>query len=130
MSSIIPWKQSDVYCSIKPSNPKEAAIIHAAMTASDALPLTELVGNEVSVANLIVHKVSGESMEGKQRDFIRMVLLDDQGNAYSTCSDSALDCIAKAIALVGVPPWHPPMRFKVSERRTNSNRKTLILKLA
>lgn len=100
--------------------------IYKAMNETDD-SLRNLVGEEIRLANYIVHKISVKNqVTGEVNDTIRCVLITDDGKSYGTTSKGVTNALIKLVQFLGEPKtWNEPVIIKICEKQGKNGFKFL-----
>jgi len=109
------------------TEPSLAAKLHKAMTG-DRLNLQDIVGSEIEVQHIIIHRRLVPARDGKPaQQLTEIVLIAPNGEMYATCSPFVASALSDWATIVGDPPWSPAAKFVVSQRTTAQKRTMLYL---
>ena len=110
-----------------PKTPAGAKMLLDA-TLKELPDLFAMGGKTISVAHIFQHDAMKiDDTTGGESHFRRTVVWDESGNAWACGSqgvDKALQVIA---AMIGQPPWNPPIPCEVQVTRTKKGRNWMIL---
>lgn len=114
-----------------------AAIHNFVGTPLDVLRLTSIAtgpackkhgdmpADGIEVVNLYCHKVELTGKDGEVSENIRTVLIDKDGNAYGCVSAGVAQDASNIFKVMGYGKWPQPIKLKIVESKTNSNRRML-----
>lgn len=107
-----------VFTTIQGDDFAAKAQVLAAIT--DAEPLSEHLGETINLANIVAQAVEvADDQTGELSQAIRVILLDDEGNAYAGLSEGLFRSIQNIVAILGQPhTWPHPYPMKVVEKRS------------
>lgn len=118
------------YCSIPNDGSRSAAVsIYNAINSKGA-SLDDAKGDTINMVNVAAHPVrlvdenTGEAVEA-----LRTVIIDDQGRYFDAVSQGIASSLEKIFAIIGQPPFAPPLPIKVTEQKTRKGYKTNTLEL-
>lgn len=104
------------YCSMVPNNENEQIALFNAIN-SPQKKLSSMINLEVAVKDVFaeectyIDKETGEPLPG-----VRIVLIDEKGESYSTSSRGIFNGLSKLFALFGTPDhWKKPIKIKVRQ---------------
>ena len=116
-----------VVCSYRPDDHAQKTLLLRAMVTSD-YRAQEAIGSEISVQHVVAYHDEIVSEEtGEVVPCVRTVLVDENGERLATVSQYAFRTVLQAIKVYGNPPWNPPHRFRMVERKSRKDRRYLIL---
>lgn len=99
----------------------------------NTVPLSDHLGEVINLANVVtqVVEINAKDENGKTRkvETVRIILVDDEGNAYHSVSDGVLSSVQTLFGGLGMPDTWPGGFVKVSpiEVKTRSGFRTMIL---
>lgn len=89
---------------------------------NDATPLRDVVGEILSVRDIIVQRVEVETDEGDVVDQPRTSLITSDGAAYSATSNGVFSAVKNILGIFGHPStWEAPLKVVVEEKATRRN---------
>lgn len=96
----------------------------AIATGPDVKPVSGCLGNVIPLHKFYCHQVqiAGET-PGEYLDAIRVVLIDDDDNAYACVSDGVARDLGRIIATFGMGPYDPPIGIRVVQGNTRKGRR-------
>lgn len=122
---------STVYCSIKGDDLATKKLIFNAV--SNSKPLKDFIGKTLRIKDVIAQNVRLEDMnnKGEFNDSVRVVLIDEKGEAYGTVSSGIMNSLTNMFAIVGEPhEWGEPLPMKVNSKKGRRGFDFLSLELA
>jgi hypothetical protein len=97
----------------------KAAVYNA---LNDATPLRDVVGETLSVKDIIVQRVEVETDEGDVVEQPRTSLITSDGEAYSATSNGIFSAVKNILGIFGHPStWESPLKVVVEEKATRRN---------
>lgn len=102
------------YSSFDPSKMADAGPYLRAVSAA-AKPLKECANEVIEIVHVIARPVELMNEEtGELTDAVRLVMAGPDGQLWSTTSEPVIRIVSAAgKTAFGLPPWNPPMKFKV-----------------
>ena len=89
---------------------------------NDAVPLRDVVGETLSVKDIIVQRVEVETDEGDVVEQPRTSLITSDGAAYSATSNGIFSAVRNILGIFGHPSaWEAPLKVVVEEKTTRRN---------
>ena len=89
---------------------------------NDATPLRDVVGETLSVRDIIVQRVEVETDEGDVVEQPRTSLITSDGAAYSATSNGVFSAVKNILGIFGHPStWESPLKVVVEEKATRRN---------
>ena len=89
---------------------------------NDATPLRDVVGETLSVKDIIVQRVEVETDEGDVVEQPRTSLITSDGAAYSATSNGIFSAVKNILGIFGHPStWEAPLKLVVEEKATRRN---------
>ena len=89
---------------------------------NDATPLRDIVGETLSVKDIIVQRVEVETDEGDVVEQPRTSLITSDGAAYSATSNGIFSAVKNILGIFGHPStWESPLKVVVEEKATRRN---------
>lgn len=123
MSEIVKQDQRNVniidgYSSITSTDMDSLKVIYSAI--SDAKPLADHLDKVINLANVIVQPVQAEDEKtGEVEEYLRSVLIDDKGVAYSASSTGIKSSLENLFRVFGTPDtWAAPLAVKVTKKKS------------
>lgn len=119
------------YCSFNAETPEGKLALYTAMnnptfSVQEKLNCTILLQDVYAEAIQFVDEKSGEVTDG-----VRIVLIDNEGNSYGSCSKGIFSAIKKLIQVFGAPTWEEPIPVQPYQASTrNGNNKIYSLRIA
>lgn len=86
-------------------------------------------GGVVNCVHILSHPVEIEKEDGEPEAALRVVLIDDAGETYSSVATGVKKSISNLFMIFGLPPYNPPVKLKAKEVRTRRGFKTVNLKV-
>ena len=97
----------------------KAAVFNA---LNGATPLRDVVGEILSVKDIIVQRVEVETDEGDVVEQPRTSLITSDGVAYSATSNGIFSAVKNILGVFGHPStWEAPLKVVVEEKATRRN---------
>ena len=119
--------ETTIWCVYRPVAPTGAAILwnllrnHRSAT-TDALQVAE----GVAIAHAMMARTDYVLGDGEKVVVRRWLLWNDNpSEPYVITSEYAARDMMELVALMGPPPWEPPLRIRLEERPTKQGRKVL-----
>ena len=91
--------------------------------------LRDIPGQVIEVTNIVCHSVVFQTDNGEEIEGVRTVLIDSNGDCYATVSDGIRSSLARIFAVVGMPPWEPPVKMAAREVKTRKGFRVMKLEL-
>lgn len=89
---------------------------------NDTTPLRDVVGETLSIKDIIVQRVEVETDEGDVVDKPRTALITSDGVAYSATSNGVFSAVKNILSIFGHPStWESPLKMVVEEKATRRN---------
>lgn len=89
---------------------------------NDATPLRDVVGETLSIKDIIVQRVEVETDEGDVVEQPRTSLIASDGAAYSATSNGVFSAVKNILGIFGHPStWESPLKVVVEEKATRRN---------
>lgn len=118
------------YCSVKAETMEEkAALFNCVNSPSDKLK------DNINIPIMLRH-VYAEDTEftnaetGEVQSGVRMVLIDDKGKAYQSCSKGVFGAVSKLFALFGEPgTWDKPIKIVPKLMNVAANRSVVTFEI-
>ena len=105
-----------MYCSIHAESQEDRLDIYEAV--SNSMPLDDMVGKVVEVENVIIQPIEmTDNATGEVALRNRIVLITPNGDAYGCTSTGVETSMRNLFAIVGCPPWNPPIAFDVVKKQ-------------
>ncbi len=122
-TALAPWEPQPGQMAAVVSTLTDPKKIIASM--NDTLPMTDLKERPDKFTDVIIHKatVMGEG-ENEPTDVRRTVLISDKGVNYACVSEGVISSLEQITALIGPPPWDPPLKLKLIEKQTRRGYRT------
>lgn len=90
--------------------------------------LSHMINNEIVVTNIIIEKVVIDK-DGESSEAVRTLIIDENGESYSTCSNGVLSSLRHIFAVYGMPDsWVAPITLKVRQI-DNKDRRIFVLEV-
>jgi hypothetical protein len=113
-----------MFCSFKPSTPKQKAQLFKAMNNPDKR-IADCINMEINVKDVFCETVNCTNREtGELQECPRIVLIDDKGVGYQCVSLGMFSALKKVMAVFGTPTWETPVKLKIVQI-TKGERKLL-----
>lgn len=117
------------YSSLKGTDLKTRKAIFAAM--SDAKTLNEHLNETILLRHVIIQPVTTEDEKGNVQEFLRTVLIAEDGTAYASGSNGIILALKSLFQVYGEPDeWPEPVAIKVVEERGNRGYRYMTIKPA
>ena len=89
---------------------------------NDATPLRDVVGEILSIKDIIVQRVEVETDEGDVVEQPRTFLITSDGAAYSATSNGVFSAVKNILGIFGHPSmWESPLKVIAEEKATRRN---------
>jgi hypothetical protein len=108
---------------ITPGDRKGAALVSKMLGQAD-LSANDVLGEILQVTNILVHEVEVETDTGDRLQAFRTVFLLGDGKTVSFTSSGILSSLRNIFALIGQPPYDPPLALCVAQINTRKGRRT------
>lgn len=115
------------YCSLVPKNEEQQINLFNSIN-SPQKKLKDMINLEISVRHVFaeeceyIDKETGESMPG-----VRIVLIDENGESYSTSSRGIFNGLSKLFALFGTPEhWKKAVKLKIRQVSVATDKNVLV----
>lgn len=97
-------------------------------TQSQDSKAKELIGLPLPVENFVIHPVEFVAREtGEIKPGLRTVLIMENGERVSCCSDGVVNGLRNLVRQIGAPPWRPACLLLIKEENTSFGNRTYIL---
>lgn len=117
------------YTSIKGSDLATRKKIFAATTNAESL--ADHLGETINLRHIIIQPVSTENEKGEVEEFLRTVLVSEEGIAYASGSQGIVLALQGMFDVFGEPDsWPEPLPIKVVEERGKRGYRYMTIKLA
>lgn len=108
--------QRDIYCSLHADTRASQRILYNALN-HPAGRLAQLIGSVIEVSDVIAERTQIRSQEtGELRDAVHVVLIDVNGEAYTSVSSGIYNAVRKLISVYGMPTWSPALPIKITQQ--------------
>ena len=98
---------------------------------SNALPISEHVGETINLRNWVGQVVEVADEDGELQSVVRVILVDADGTAYAALSDGLYRALVNIAGVIGLPDtWSNPIAVKVVEQRSRKGFRFFTLKIA
>ena len=112
--------ETGVFSTVNATTMEGKTVIYKAL--NDATPLRDIVGEVLSVKDIIVQRVEVETDEGDVVEQPRTSLITSDGVAYSATSNGVFSAVKNILAIFGHPStWERPLKVVVEEKATRRN---------
>jgi single-stranded DNA-binding protein len=92
--------------------------------------VSECIGQEIAVANLLIHPVSLENADtGELKSCQRVVMISSDGTTYACVSEGILRALARIEGIYGRAPWNPPIKVVPENAKGRGANRYYTLKL-
>jgi len=108
------------------ATPLEALQVIAAMDDTD-FKLGDCRGQIIDCVQIVAHESEFENKEHELIAAVRTVIIDSQGKSYGSVAQGVRDSVASLFAMIGFPPYNPPIKLTPVEKTTRAGFKTLKL---
>lgn len=89
---------------------------------NDATPLRDVVGEVLTIRDIVVQRVEVETEDGDVVEQPRTSLISSDGVAYSATSNGIFSAVKNILGIFGHPStWEAPLKVVVEERATRRN---------
>lgn len=89
---------------------------------NDATPLREVVGEVLTIKDIIVQRVEVETDDGDLLEQPRTSLITSSGDVYGATSNGVFSAVKNILAIFGHPStWEAPLKVVVEEKPTRRN---------
>lgn len=93
----------------------------------DGENLTDHFNEKLNIENIVAFPVKFIDDDGEIVETLRITLVTDTGETYSTVSSGVLSSLQKIMAIVGSAPWTPCITVVANEVKTRKGFKTVVL---
>jgi len=121
-------KATNLWTSIPNNSPANTAKIMNAMNGGER-NLGELDGKVIYAKDMLMHSVEFENDDGEMQEATRIVLIEENGNAYGSTASGIASSLKTILTLMGMPPWATPLALTSQEFTTRKKRKSVRLKM-
>lgn len=98
---------------------------------SNALPISEHVGETINLRNWVGQVVEVSDEDGELQSVVRVILVDADGTAYAALSDGLYRALVNIAGVIGLPDtWATPIPVKIVEQRSRKGYRFFTLKIA
>ena len=112
--------ETGIFSTVNASTMEGKAAVYKAL--NDATPLRDVVGETLSVRDIIVQRVEVETDEGDVVEQPRTSLITSDGAAYSATSNGVFSAVKNILGIFGHPStWESPLKVVVEEKATRRN---------
>lgn len=112
--------ETGIFSTVNAETMEGKAAVYTAL--NDATPLRDVVGETLSVKDIIVQRVEVETDEGDVVEQPRTSLITSDGAAYSATSNGVFSAVKNILGIFGHPStWESPLKVVVEERATRRN---------
>ena len=112
--------ESGIFSTVDAKTMEGKASVYRAL--NDAVPLRDVVGETLSVKDIIVQRVEVETDEGDVVEQPRTSLITSDGAAYSATSNGIFSAVKNILGIFGHPStWEAPLKLVVEEKATRRN---------
>jgi hypothetical protein len=119
---------SNVYSTIVGDTPEDKVRILEAVTNAESLG--DHLGETILLKDVVVQATTIEN-EGVERDALRSILIDAEGNAYSAISDGIFKALQNMFSILGNPnTWAEPLPIVAVEVKGRKGFKFMTIKVA
>lgn len=88
----------------------------------DQRELKELINGKIKVRHIFAKPIEDEDEHGEPNRYVRMVIFDESGAAFSCGSRGVLKSLSVVFAIRGAMPWNPPVACTVKQRSIGDKR--------
>lgn len=123
--------ETGIFSTVDADTMEGKATVYKAL--NDATPLRDLVGETLTLKDVIVQRVEVETEEGDVVEQPRTSLITTSGDVYSATSNGIFSAVRNIIGIFGHPStWEAPLKVVVEEKpaRRNAMYRYLTLSLA
>ena len=114
--------ETGIVCSVNAETQEERLQIFDAV--SNATALDDVLGEPLRIRDVIVQKVDyANEVTGEVEKVSRIILIADDGVAYSCTSKGVSLALQNLIGIVGKPTWEPPLPLKAIKKQGNNGYK-------
>lgn len=112
--------ETGIFSTVDAKTTEGKAAVYTAL--NDATPLRDIVGEILSIKDIIVQRVEVETDEGDVVEQPRTSLITTDGAAYSATSNGIFSAVKNILGIFGHPStWEAPLKVVVEERATRRN---------
>lgn len=119
------------YCSMIPKTPAERKAVFNAIN-SPSKSLRDFINKTIKLKHVFaeqcefVDQNTGETVPG-----VRVVLIDEKGESYSTCSTGVFNGLSKLFSFYGTPDiWSEPVPITIKQITKSANKAVLVIEIA
>lgn len=118
------------YCSMSANTPEEKKKLFNAINATGK-HLKDLVNMDLEIMHVYAETVEFvDKSDGTVTPGVRMVVIDNKGESYQTCSQGVFSSLQKMFSIYGEPSsWEKAIKVKVKQLNRGDNRNVLYLEL-
>lgn len=128
--NLLMTNQMQTYCSWNPQTVEEKKAFFNLIN-SPSKSVGDMVNKEIHLRHVyaetceFINAETGEATPG-----IRMVLVDENGESYQTCSKGMYTSISKMLSILGDPAgWDAPVNILIKSIRKGANKNVLVFDL-
>lgn len=112
--------ETGVFSTVDAKTMEGKAAVYRAL--NDATPLRDVVGEILSIKDIIVQRVEVETDEGDVVEQPRTSLITSDGAAYSATSNGVFSAVKNILGIFGHPStWEAPLKVVAEEKATRRN---------
>jgi hypothetical protein len=112
--------ETGIFSTVDANTMEGKAAVYKAL--NDATPLRDVVGETLTVRDIIVQHVDVETEEGEIVEQPRTCLITASGDVYSATSNGIFSAVRNIIGIFGHPStWEAPLKVTVEEKPTRRN---------
>lgn len=118
------------YCSMVPKTIEERKFLFNSVN-SPTLVLRDFINKTINVRDVFAEECTFLDKEtGAISDGVRIVLIDADGNSYSTCSRGIFSGLSKLFTLYGTPDrWTEPVPIMIKQITKSAKQAVLIFEI-
>ena len=112
--------ETGIFSTVNASTMEGKTAVYKAL--NDATPLRDVVGETLSIKDIIVQRVEVQTDEGDVVEHPRTSLITSDGAAYSATSNGVFSAVKNILGIFGHPStWGAPLKVVVEEKATRRN---------
>lgn len=117
-----------MYCSMSAESQQERLAVFDAVSNSGSVD--DMIGKNIAVKDVVIQPVDLlDKATGEMRTANRIVLIDENGEAYGCVSQGVETSLKNLIAIVGEPTWEPAINLTPTKKQGSNGYKFTTLAL-
>ena len=112
----------EIFSTFEVTDKETGKKLYKAMSTNDKLG--DMIGEVIAIKDVITEPViSKDENTGEEKLLTRIIIIDNNDNAISTCSQGIFNSLAKIFKIFGEPrEWDEPIEVKISQINVKNNR--------